>query len=121
MENLVSNGTGCDPVIFDMDVSPDSYSLEWLFDSDRMDHLPIEDQLKMYRCRDLKQSKLFRFGIGLWETLPSRKRRLVAPSMLAGDGSSCDISLWSVCWPLPLSIAGFNDGWQVFCLLTVER
>jgi len=63
------------------EMTDDSYNLEWLFDQRRVDHLPIEDQLKLYHCRNLSRSKLFRFGIGLWDTLPPRKRRLTAPSM----------------------------------------
>jgi hypothetical protein len=65
----------------DDDEFSDSYNFDWLFDPKRMDHLPVNEQLKLYKQRDLGQSKLFRFGINLWETLPSRKRRLVAPLM----------------------------------------
>ena len=70
-----------------VETSEDSYDLEWLFDQGRVDHLPIDDQLKLYRSRDLGRSKLFRFGIGLWDTLPPRKRRLTAPAMNPIDHS----------------------------------
>jgi hypothetical protein len=100
MENVSNDGSGYDPVTAaETDVSADTFNLEWLFDPERVDHLPIEDQLKMYRCRDLRQSKLFRFGIGLWDTLPSRKRRLVAPPMAVSDDDNHGngtISPWSV-------------------------
>ena len=30
-----------------------TYNFEWLFDLDRIDHLPIEEQLKLFKHRDL--------------------------------------------------------------------
>ena len=52
----------------------DSYGLEWLFDPDRTDHLPIDEQLKLYQQRDLTRTKVFKFARRIWGGPPSRKR-----------------------------------------------
>ena len=53
----------------------DDLNLPWLFDPDRNDHLPLEEQLAMYAERDLLRGKLFNIGARLWPNdRRSRKR-----------------------------------------------
>ena len=40
----------------------DTYNFEWLFDVNRIDHLPIEEQLKIYKHRDLGKVKVSACG-----------------------------------------------------------
>lgn len=61
----------------------DEYNFNWLFDPDRFDHLPIEEQVKRYKCRDLRQAKLYKCAAKIWGEPRSRIRRIVAPPMCA--------------------------------------
>ena len=62
-----------------------TFNFEWLFDPDRIDHLPIQEQLKHYAQRDLKKTKIYKHATKIWGAPLSRKRFIVAPSMY-GDG-----------------------------------
>ena len=55
--------------------------LQWLFDPTRIDHLPIEDQLKLYKSRDLAEVKTYKYATKIWGAPLSRKRVIVAPPM----------------------------------------
>ena len=55
-----------------------SLHLEWLFDPDRIDHLPISEQLKHYAARDLRVGKLYNIGQRLFGESPPRKRVIYA-------------------------------------------
>ena len=59
----------------------DEYNFDWLFDPDRFDHLPIEEQVKLYKSRDLRQAKLYKCAAKIWGEPRSRVRRIVAPPM----------------------------------------
>lgn len=60
----------------------ESFHLKWLFDKHHIGHLPLEEQVKYYKQRDLKPSHIYRFG---WRTLgkqhPRRARIHEAPKM----------------------------------------
>ena len=58
-----------------------TYNFEWLFDPERFDHLPIEEQLKLYKHRDLKHTKIYKIAARIWGAPLSRKRKIVAPPM----------------------------------------
>ena len=58
-----------------------TYSLEWLFDPNNFDHLSVEDQLKLYKQRDLKRVKLYKWAARVWGKPPTRKRVIEAPPM----------------------------------------
>ena len=60
-----------------------TYNFEWLYDPNRFDHLPIDEQLKLYKHRDLKQTKIYKFAAQIWGAPQSRKRKIVAPPMNA--------------------------------------
>jgi hypothetical protein len=59
----------------------DTYNLEWLFDPDRMDHLPVEEQVKLYKQRDLAKVKFFKTACKIFGAPKSRKRVIIAPPM----------------------------------------
>ena len=59
----------------------DTYNFEWLFDPERMDHLPIEEQVKLYKQRDLHKVKFFKTACKIFGAPRSRKRVIVAPPM----------------------------------------
>lgn len=61
----------------------DEYNFDWLFDPDRFDHLPIEEQVRHYKCRDLRQAKLYKCAARIWGEPRSRVRRIIAPPMCA--------------------------------------
>ncbi|CAD5110926.1 DgyrCDS285 [Dimorphilus gyrociliatus] len=58
----------------------ESFHIKWLFDKHHIGHLPLEEQIKFYKHRNLKPSHIFRFG---WKTLgkqtPKRVRIHEAP------------------------------------------
>lgn len=62
---------------FSWEEGVDDYNLSWLFDPNRNDHLPLEQQLKMYSRRDLRQSKLFNIGTRLWPNEEHSRRRVI--------------------------------------------
>ena len=55
--------------------------MRWLFDPTRVDHLPIEDQLKLYKSRDLAEVKSYKYATKIWGAPLSRKRVIIAPPM----------------------------------------
>ncbi len=63
------------------DDSWSQYNLDWLFDSDRLDHLSIEEQMKFYKQRNLKKTKLFKRAAEIFGAPASRKRVIVAPPL----------------------------------------
>lgn len=60
------------------------YNLEWLFDPNRYNHLPIEEQLKLFKQPDLRRTKIFKTAAKIWGAPVSRKRRIIA-SMIQPD------------------------------------
>lgn len=60
----------------------------WLFDPTRVDHLPIEEQLKLYKSRDLAEVKAYKYATKIWGAPISRKRVIVAPPMEQNEQSS---------------------------------
>ena len=69
------------PLSSNTDIFGSTYNLQWLFDPDRIDHLPIEEQLKLFKQRDLKKTKIFKIASNIWGGPLSRKRLCVAPPM----------------------------------------
>ena len=58
------------------------FRLDWLFDPDRQfDHLPIEDQVKMFKARDLRPGKTFNYAVKMFGPAGRRTRQIIAPSM----------------------------------------
>ena len=57
------------------------YRLEWLFDPDRYDHLPIEEQLNFFAQRNLRKVKIYKIATQLWGAPIKRKRKIIAPAM----------------------------------------
>ena len=57
------------------------YRLQWLFDPNRYDHLPIEDQLQFFTQRDLRKVKIYKIATQIWGTPIKRKRKIIAPPM----------------------------------------
>ena len=55
----------------------DDFNLPWLFDPTRNDHLPLEQQLKMYVKRDLHKGKLFNIGTRLWPNEERCRKRVI--------------------------------------------
>ncbi|XP_064633040.1 EF-hand calcium-binding domain-containing protein 12-like [Lineus longissimus] len=54
------------------------YGLGRLFDTDNADHLSIEDQLKLYKKRDLEDTKYYKCAVKVFWAPRSRKRVIVA-------------------------------------------
>lgn len=54
------------------------YNFDRLFDPDQLDHLPIEEQLKRYKSRDLRKVKVYKCAAKIWGPPLSRTRRIVA-------------------------------------------
>ena len=69
--------------------------LDWLFDPDRNDHLPIEKQLEFYSQRNLRDVKIYKIARRLWGNTFTRTRKIIAPPM-STKSSSAD----SECPPL---------------------
>ena len=53
-----------------------SYCLQWLFDPNRIDDLPIEEQLKYYKKRDLRIGKITKIAQDVWKVPIKRKNLL---------------------------------------------
>ena len=68
----------------DSEVELGDLNLPWLFDPDRNDHLPLEEQLAMYAQRDLRRGKLFNIGARLW---PNDRRSRKRVFNVGGGGS----------------------------------
>ena len=58
-----------------------SLFLERLFDPYNFDHLPIEDQVKLFKQRNLLRTKFYKTAAGIWGAPLSRKRVINAPPM----------------------------------------
>ena len=70
------------------DASWAEYNFDWLFDPNRFDHLPIEEQLKLYKQRDLKKTKAYKFAAKIWGAPRSRKRKIIAGPMRPGGNDN---------------------------------
>lgn len=66
------------------------YCLPWLFDPNRHDHLPIEEQLQFYKHRNLRTVKIYKIATQMWGMQLKRKRIIEAPPMEQIVGSSTD-------------------------------
>ena len=69
------------------------YGIAWLFDPDNYDYLPLDEQLKLYKQRDLRKVKVFKTAAKIWGFNRSRKRVIVAPPMEL-QGSQKEESSW---------------------------
>ncbi|XP_074644628.1 EF-hand calcium-binding domain-containing protein 12-like [Tubulanus polymorphus] len=71
--------------------------LEWLFSPDNYDHLTVEEQLKLYKQRDLTKTKIFKFATKIFWEPRSRKRVITATSkeQLRGDPNLNDKTPWT--------------------------
>ena len=85
----VASDTGSSDPKADSDLDNDdtlsSFNFDWLFDPDRIDHLPIAEQLERYTKRDLAKVKLYKIATKIWGAPLSRKRYIEAGPMY-GDG-----------------------------------
>ncbi|XP_077981710.1 EF-hand calcium-binding domain-containing protein 12-like [Glandiceps talaboti] len=57
------------------------FGLTRLFNPDNSDYLPIEEQIKLYKQRDLAKTKYFKTATKVWGTTRPRKRLIIAPPM----------------------------------------
>lgn len=58
-----------------------TYSLDWLYDPNRFDHLPLDQQIALYKQRNLRKAKIFKLASTIWDSSYVRKRRFVAKSI----------------------------------------
>ena len=85
-QNMASQATILHmPSVITTASSPESdewstYNLDWLYDPDRFDHLPIDKQLLLYKQRNLRKAKTFKLASTIWGTTYQRKRRFVLDS-----------------------------------------
>ncbi|XP_022101225.1 EF-hand calcium-binding domain-containing protein 12-like isoform X2 [Acanthaster planci] len=67
------------------------FGLRWLFNPNSFEFLPIEEQLKKYKSRDLAKAKTYATATKLWGLSRNRKRVFIAPPM--GDHPGRDVSV----------------------------
>ncbi|XP_033647564.1 EF-hand calcium-binding domain-containing protein 12-like [Asterias rubens] len=67
------------------------FGLRWLFHPNHSEFLPIDEQLKQYKARDLTKTKLYATATKLWGLSRSRKRVFIAPPM--GEHPGRDLNL----------------------------
>ncbi|XP_070559008.1 EF-hand calcium-binding domain-containing protein 12-like isoform X2 [Ptychodera flava] len=60
--------------------------LKRLFNPNNSEFLPIEEQLKLYKQRDLSKTKYYKTVIKIWGNSKPRKRLIVAPKMERVEG-----------------------------------
>lgn len=62
--------------------SESDYGIKMLFSPDSASYLPIEDQLRQYKTRNLEKSKVYLMAAKMWGLgVRSRKRIIIAPPM----------------------------------------
>ncbi|XP_071817485.1 EF-hand calcium-binding domain-containing protein 12-like isoform X2 [Apostichopus japonicus] len=78
-----------------VDVEWSDYGLKRLFNPESWEFLPIKDQLKHYKARDLHKSKVFATAKKIWGSTRIRKRTFIAPPMNNMEGKDTDIMVQS--------------------------
>ncbi|XP_038047773.1 EF-hand calcium-binding domain-containing protein 12-like isoform X2 [Patiria miniata] len=67
------------------------FGLRWLFNPNSSEFLPIHEQLKQYKTRDLAKTKTYATATKLWGLSRSRKRVFIAPPMGGHPGKDVNV------------------------------
>ncbi|KAJ8047403.1 EF-hand calcium-binding domain-containing protein 12 [Holothuria leucospilota] len=90
-----------------VDVEWSDFGLKRLFNPESHEFLPIEDQLKLYKARDLHKSKVFATAKRIWGSTKVRNRVFIAPPMK--DVVMKDVEVKLLSSPLKLAEAGHRE------------
>jgi len=90
-----------------VDVEWSDFGLKRLFNPESHEFLPIEDQLKLYKTRDLHQSKVFATAKRIWGSTKVRNRVFIAPPMK--DEVTKDVEVKLLSSPLKPAEAGQRE------------